>query len=103
MTTDDLTLSYIVAKKVFSSPALVRRENTFPDRYKGKVPLMVKVIKPFGSDIPAFIPQRDPVGVSVGAEYPVWVNSHGAMAIIFANGETLGAKPDEVEVVLFHD
>jgi hypothetical protein len=34
-----------------------------------------------------------------GEEYECWTNSHGAVTGICANGQRLGVKPDEFEVV----
>lgn len=37
-----------------------------------------------------------------GNEYYVWVNSYGAVSAILPNGEQLGLKPDEFEVIEWH-
>ena len=38
-----------------------------------------------------------------GQEYPVWVNSHGAVSAVLPGGHRLGLYPAEFEVVEFHE
>lgn len=99
MVTNELVLGYRQAKKVFDSPALIRRANGYPTEWQGKVPLLVRLTKGVKSDIPlSTIPFADD-----GDVYPVWVNSFGAVAIIYKDGNTLGVMPKEFEVILWHE
>ncbi len=38
-----------------------------------------------------------------GCDYPAWTNSYGAVCAVFSDGSKLGLKPDEFEVVEWHD
>lgn len=94
-------MTYAQAKKVFASPALKTRSSEYPTRYNGKIPLTVKMLKTVNSELPIVVEPK-PIKVEEGQEYPVWVNSHGAVAAVLPSGETLGIKPDEFEVIEWH-
>jgi hypothetical protein len=38
-----------------------------------------------------------------GEEYEAWTNSHGAVCAVFSDGERLGVKPYEFEVIEWQD
>lgn len=38
----------------------------------------------------------------IGQVLPAWTNSHGAVTVVFADGEKLGVKPNEFEVADWH-
>ena len=95
--------TYEEARKVFDSPALIRRANGYPSQYKGRVPLFVKMSRTVTSDLPLVVMEDGDEKIAIGEnEYPVWVNSYGAVAIVYSNGSTLGVKPDEFTVTKFH-
>ncbi len=88
-----------------SSPALEwksDREGTFsyPEHWHGKVPYKVKMLKTVYPDIP-FLCKEDTV-CERQKEYYAWVNSYGAVAAILENGEKLGLKPSEFEIIEWH-
>lgn len=83
------------------SPALRHRSKNYPERYAGRVPKRVRMTQTSRSDLPAFLLDRpeDELIAEAGKEYPVWVNSHGAVAAYLPCGEQLGLRPGEFEVV----
>ena len=87
------------------SPALKHRSEIYPDRYGDRVPLRVRLTKTVTADVmpyPLCLTQEH-LAFVVGQEVPVWVNSHGAVAGIDAHGRCLGLRPDEFEVVQYHE
>ena len=86
-----------LAKK---SPALSHQSEHYPERFKGKVPYKVKMLETVTSDLPAFI---QPILWAYENEvYEVWVNTHGAVSA-FLTEDMLGLKPNEFEVVEWHE
>lgn len=82
------------------SPALQHRSKHYPERYNGRVPKRVRIDQTVKSDqLAALFGQAM---IAHPGEYDAWVNSHGAVAIILPNGN-LGVKPDEFEVVEWHN
>ncbi len=99
-----MTTEQIIAKTL-ESPALKEQSAkeapfTYPVHWRGKVPLKVKMLQLVRPDIP-FLAKKDTVCL-YDQEYYVWVNSYGAVSAILPNGELLGLKPDEFEVIEFH-
>lgn len=89
--------SAIQLAAVMSSPAFIERSDHYPEDWKGKVPTVVRMMKTVRSELPlAISPQLTAVA---GAEYPVYVNSHGAVSAVFPDGSILGLKPMEFVVV----
>jgi hypothetical protein len=87
------------------SPALKKQSTdkgkfAYPARYNGKVPLKVKMLHTVTSDLP--FGNREDVVCAVDMEYYVNVNSYGAISAILKNGERLGLKSNEFEVIEFH-
>lgn len=82
------------------SMALKYQSPHYPERYHHRVPWKVRMLKTVRPDF-AFL-LKDPRLANVGAVYECTVNSHGAVAVILPNGEELGVKPDEFEVVDWH-
>lgn len=85
----------------FDSPALVSQSNSYPPSWHGKVPARVRMDTTVESDLP-WIRGKGYCAVG-GQEYDAWVNSHGAVAVIFADGEMLGIKPYEFTVIAWHE
>lgn len=81
------------------SPALRVRSEHYPASWHDRVPKRIKMAKAVRSDLrfPPFLTARK------DAEYPCWVNSHGAVAAILEDGRNLGVKPYEFEVVEWHE
>ena len=81
------------------SPALILRSEHYPKTFEGRVPLRVRMLETVRSEMrwskiaPAYS----------GHLYEVWVNSHGAVAVVHEDGQVLGVKPDEFEVVTWHE
>lgn len=83
-------------------PALHKRSETYP--FGEKVPLFVLMLKTVTADpMPVLGFSTCPNGVPpialIGQRLPAWTNSHGAVAVVLQDGELLGVKPDEFEVV----
>ena len=82
------------------SPALTSQSKHYPERFKGKVPYKVKMLKTVTSDLPAIV---KPILWAYKNEiYEVWVNTHGAVSA-FLTEDILGLKPDEFEIVEWHE
>ena len=86
------------------SPALDFQSEHYPERFNGKVPKRVRLLRTIHSDLTAFIASGEFLFGVVGQEYDCLVNSHGAVSIVSAlyRDSMLGLKPDEFEVVEFH-
>lgn len=83
------------------SPALECTSEGFPEAWAGRVPKRVRATKTVHPDF-SFAGNEGVVAVN-GEEYLVWVNAHGALAAIMADGlRRLGLRPGEFEVVEFH-
>jgi hypothetical protein len=96
-----------IIEKTLESPALKYQCDeigtfAYPARWKGKVPLKVRMLKTVTSDIPMIFPDSADMITIAKNEYYVNVNSYGAVSAILPNGKQLGLKPDEFEVVEFH-
>ncbi|UZT91038.1 MULTISPECIES: hypothetical protein [Pseudomonas] len=86
-------------------PALHKRSNSYP--FGDRVPRTVRMLKTVTADpMPsigfAYIKGDVPVA-TVGNSYPVWTNSHGAVAVVMLDGARLGLRPAEFEVDSWHD
>jgi hypothetical protein len=87
---------------VFSSPALKKRSQQYPDRFGDRVPLVIRMTKTVVTDLP-FVAFDRSIPLAIGEnEYYCTVNSYGAVAAIGPEGEQLGVKPNEFEVVAWH-
>ena len=95
----------VIRRKIATGGAMHHLSEHYPERYKGKIPLKVKMLDTVSSDLPVFLMQEDeqfPLAIKEN-EYYVSVNCHGAVTAIFDDGRVLGLKPDEFEVIEFHD
>jgi len=77
-------------------PALHHQSDSYPDRFKGRVPLRVRMLRTVGPDFCFLAPNIEPA--QRGVEYPAWTNSHGAVCRAVDGKADLGLKPDEFEV-----
>ncbi len=87
------------------SPALTiksTRKGSFAYPFGNKVPLRVKTTQPVRSDIPTTVGSPNDLSCDAGGEYYVWVNSYGAVSAILENGEQLGLKPEEFDIIEWH-
>lgn len=99
-----MTTEEIIAKTL-KSPALNWQSDdpapfTYPPHWRGKVPLKINMLKLVQPDIPE-LAKKDTLCFN-DQEYYVWVNSYGAVSAILPNGQQLGLKPDEFEVIEWH-
>jgi hypothetical protein len=87
---------------VMLSPALKELSDIYPPNRHGKVPLKIKMACTVKSDLPFFMQPKNDMVAHKYEEYFVWCNSHGAMSAILPNGEKLGIRPSECEIVEWH-
>ena len=84
-------------------PALHARHVDKGYPFGDRVPKTIRMTRPAATDFP-FLLKQDPVLVATtGQRFPAWTNSYGAVAAVFPDGKKLGVKPDEFEVVEWHD
>lgn len=92
-------------KKAQESPALTiksTRKGSFAYPFGGKVPLRVRMKKTVTSDIPMIAMSKEDFWCIEGIEYYAWVNSYGAVSAILENGDQLGLKPEEFDIIEWH-
>lgn len=80
------------------SPALKSQSRHYPERFGKRVPRRIKMLRNVWPDMTP----RSSLVATEGVVYEAWTNSHGAVAAII-EGDTLGVKPDEFEVVEWHN
>lgn len=96
-------MSYI--HPFWPGPAVRHQSDHYPPRFAGLVPLLVRptmVVRP-DWPIPLIDPKARDMAVVPTEVYPVWTNSHGAVTAYLPDGERLGLKPNEFEVVTWFD
>lgn len=81
------------------SPALKLKALGYPAHWEGKVPRMVRMLRPVS---PCIVRQGAPKGVEIGEEFEAMVNSYGAVSALLPGGFRLGLRPGEFEVIEFH-
>ena len=86
-------------------PALHDRSAEYP--FGDRVPLAVRMLKTVTADpMPmigfAYCKDGTPPVALINQVLPAWTNSYGALAVVLADGEKLGLKPSEFEVVSWH-
>lgn len=82
-------------------PALRKRSNIYP--FGERVPRTVRMLKTVTADpMPgvglAYIKGDMPVATA-GQSYPVWTNSHGAVAAVMPDGRHLGLRPQSSRLI----
>lgn len=91
---------------IYQSPAIKSQSKYYPKEWHGRVPKIVRVTKLVMPDFPFLLSLPKRVICLPGNEYPVYVNSHGAIsAIIYLDDESpekLGLRPDEFEIIEWH-
>lgn len=90
-----------------TSPALTYKSDkkgsfAYPNYFNNRTPLKVRMTTTVRTD---FIVHNEQLSVKAEErkEYFVWVNSYGAVSAIMQDGQRLGLKPGEFEVVSFHE
>ena len=87
-----------------SSPALTHQSRLYPANYRGRVPRKIKMAKTLYPDEVCGISLGKPgTMLEINMVYDCWVNSNGAVAGYCDNGEKLGVKPGEFDVVEWHE
>jgi len=86
-------------------PALHKRSKSYP--FGDRVPRTVKMFTTVVADpmpgITSALLQGDGPICPEGQIFPVWTNSHGAVAAVMPDGKHLGLRPSEFEVYTWHD
>ncbi|WP_458368748.1 DUF4406 domain-containing protein [Pseudomonas mandelii] len=86
-------------------PALHKRSNSYP--FGERVPRTVRMFTTVAADpmpgIASALLQGDGPICPEGQIFPVWTNSHGAVAAVLPDGRRLGLRPAEFEVDTWHD
>lgn len=95
--------SDVMLSVALKSPALKEKSEHYPANRYGKVPLKIKMAITVKSDLPFFVQSKKDTVAYAGKTYYVWCNSHGAMSAILPNGERLGIRPSECEIVEWHE
>lgn len=100
-------VSAIVKNRMAIGGAMIQQSEIYPKRYNGKVPKKVKMLETVTTDLPLAFLMSEPnetLPMAVGGnEYYVNVNCNGAVSAIFEDGQMLGLKPAEFEVIEFHE
>lgn len=92
-----------IVKKANSSPALkMQQKAQYPSRYKGKIPFKIKCLKTVVSDL-WFLSEHSDLLCESKKEYHVWVNANGYTSAILPTGKLVQLKPDEFEVIEWHE
>lgn len=87
-----------------ASPALTHQSKGYPANYRGRVPKKIRMAKTLYPDEVCGISLGKPgTMLELDQVYFCWVNSHGAVAGWCDNGEKLGVKPGEFDVVEWYD
>lgn len=89
---------------IIDCPALHHQAADYPVHFDARVPQTVRMIRTVEPDAFVRLVSPDYRGIMAvhGQMYPVWTNSHGAVAVVFSDGKKLGVMPDEFEVVLWY-
>lgn len=94
----------MIEETIVNCPALHSRSKHYPERFCGKVPKSVRVLKRVTPDAPlCFLTENRTLVAEEGRVYNAWTNSHGAVSAVLDDGRRLGLKPDEFEIVTWHD
>ncbi len=94
-----------IMENIIDCPALHEKSKLYP--FGDRVPKKVKMLKTAMSDpVPLFMQlhKREPIKplvASCDSTLDCWTNKHGAVAVLI-NGEKLGVKPDEFEIIEWH-
>ena len=85
--------------------ALHKRSKNYP--FGDRIPRTVKMFTTVTADpmpgMASALLQGDGPICHEGQIFPVWTNSHGAVAVVLPDGKHLGLRPSEFEVDTWHD
>lgn len=85
----------------WKSPALKGLDEKCPAHFRGRIPVRIRMLKNVHS---AFFGGNGPgLFAECGKVFEAWTNRYGAVAAVFPDGQMLGVKPDEFEVVEWYD
>lgn len=90
--------------EIVDCPALHARHIAKGYPFGDKVPKTVRLKQTVTTDMIdgiGFIGK--PLIATNSTTYPAWTNSYGAVCAVFPNGDRLGLKPDEFEIVEWHE
>ena len=90
---------------IIDCPALHARHLHKGYPFGDKVPKTVRLKQMVTTDIipgTAMFISPKPLVAHDGRTYPAWTNSYGAVCAVFPDGDKLGLKPDEFEVIEWH-
>lgn len=90
-------------KTSLDSPALKVRSELYPASWHQRVPKRIVMAKTVRSDFEFIVTREKRMIAQIGVEYDCWVNSNGAVCAILEDGDLLGVKPYEFEVIEWHD
>lgn len=92
-----------IINKSESSPALIKQVKAqYPAKFKGRVPLRIRLTKTIIPDL-AYVSNESIDMLGGGEEYYVWVNAYGYIYAILPDGKNLRLKPDEYDVIEWHE
>lgn len=83
-------------------PALHKLSEHYPARFGGRIPKTIRMLKtvlPDMTGVPVLDAQCEGIIAEIACHYPAWTNSHGAVCAVLDNGQKIGVKPDEFEVI----
>ena len=86
-------------------PTLRERHHADGYPFGDRVPKTIRMTQSVHTDVVPGIGfvSNDPLFALDGKTYPAWTNSYGAVAIVFPGGKKLGVKPNEFEVIEWHE
>lgn len=81
-------------------PALKHKDTSYPRSWNGRTPKAIRMLRDITPDAICAIadPMRN-TRAEKGLEYQAWTNSYGAVCAVFPDGQKIGVKPHEFEVV----
>ena len=100
MNTTEKTLEAAMTSPALTHQTKANDRSEYPAKYRGRVPLKVRVAKTVPPDMP-WLAKANMI-CKKDEEYHVWVNSQGAVSAILPNGEKLGLLPSEFDVTEWH-
>ena len=90
---------------ILDCPALRKRCHPYP--FGNRVPSLVRMRKTVMQEGFLALSARQsglmPLIAVIGAQLNVWTNSYGAVAAVFEDGRKLALKPDEFDVIKWHE
>lgn len=88
------------------SSALKQRSAHYPAHWNDRVPKRVRLLCRVFPDcawVWSTVEELQKLDRQAGEEHDVYVNSHGAVSVILPGFDQLGVRPDEFEVIEWHE